>query len=231
MVVGGGAFAHDGNGGPLEDHWLTLARETHGHDRPRVCFIGTATGDDHAEIDHFHELFGGVAETTHLALFARTVADVRAFLLAQDAIFVGGGNTASLLGVWRAHGVDDALRVAHDAGVLLAGRSAGGICWFESGTTDSFGPRLAPLTGALGLIPGSHCPHYDGEPERRPTYHDLIETGALPAGLAVDDHAAAIFDGAHLVEVVAAHAKPAAYRVERTPDGVVETVVPARVLA
>lgn len=231
MVVGGGAFGRETNGGPLEDHWLRLARETHGHDRPRVCFIGTATGDDHAATDHFHELFGGVAETTHLALFARTVTDVRAFLLAQDAIFVGGGNTASLLGVWRAHEVDDALWVAHDAGVLLAGRSAGGICWFESGTTDSFGPRLASLTGALGLIPGSHCPHYDGEPERRPTYHELIETGALPAGLAVDDHAAAIFDGANLVEVVAAHPGPAAYRVERTPDGVVETVLPARVLA
>jgi dipeptidase E len=230
MVVGGGAFFFDGDRGPLEEHWLDLARSARDRVVPRVCYIGTATGDDETFTANFHRVFGDVAETSDLALFDRIVEDIPGFLLDQDAVFVGGGNTASLLGVWRAHGVDDSLRSAHEAGVVLAGRSAGGICWFESGTTDSFGPRLAPLSGGLGLISGSHCPHYDGEPERRPTYHALIESGELAPGLAVDDHAAAIFDGPRLVEVVAAHPGPAAYRVERGRDGVLETPVPARVL-
>jgi dipeptidase E len=231
MVVGGGAFGLDTSGGALEDHWLGLARAVRGRDRPRVCFIATAAGDDQTIIDHFHEVFGGVAETSHLALFDRVVEDIPAFLLAQDAVYVGGGNTASLFAVWRAHGVDTAMLAAHEAGVLLAGRSAGGLCWFEGGTTDSFGPRLAPLTDGLGLIPGSHCPHYDGEAERRPTYHAMVGSGALPPGIAIDDFAAAVFDGPRLVEVVAASMGRAAYRVDRTDDGVEETVLPARVLS
>ena len=231
MVVGGGAFGLDASGGPLEDHWLALARRVRGRDRPNICLIATATGDDETVIEHFHEVFGEVAETAHLALFDRTVEDIPAFLRAQDAIWVYGGNTASLLAVWRAHGVDLALRTVHEAGVLLAGRSAGGLCWFEGGTTNSFGPRLAPLLDGLGFIPGSHCPHYDGEPERRPTYHSKVASGELPPGLAVDDFAAAVFDGPGLVEVVAAAEGRAAYRVERSADGVVETVLPARVLA
>jgi peptidase E len=229
-VVGGGAFGLDTDGGALEDHWLSLARGIRGRDRPSVCLIPTATGDDEAVIDHFHDVFGKAADTSHLALFDRTVEDVDAYLRAQDAIYVYGGNTASMLAVWRAHGVDIALRAAHEAGVLLAGRSAGGLCWFEGGTTDSFGPRLAALRGGLGLIPGSHCPHYDGEPERRPTYHAMVGSGELPPGLAVDDFAAAIFDGPRLVEVVAAEEGRAAYRVERSADGVVETAVPVRLL-
>lgn len=231
MVVGGGAFGLDTHGGALEDHWLALARSINGRGRPNVCLIATATGDDESVIDHFHEVFRAGAETSHLALFDRTVEDIEGFLLAQDAIYVAGGNTASMLGVWGAHGVDTALRRAHEAGVLLAGRSAGGLCWFEGGTTDSFGPRLAPLTGGLGLIPGSHCPHYDGELERRPTYHAMVGRGELPGGIAIDDFAAAVFDGPDLVEVVAARAGPAAYRVERTSGGVIETILPVRVLA
>jgi peptidase E len=231
MVVGGGAFGVDTDGGVLEDHWLALARGVRDRERPSVCGIATANGDDDAIIEHFHDVFGGRASVTHLALFDRTVEDIEAFLLAQDAIFVMGGNTASLLAVWAAHGVDRALRAAHEAGVLLAGRSAGGLCWFQGGTTDSFGPRLAPLTGGLGLIEGSHCPHYDGEAERRSTYHALVGSGALPAGLAIDDDAAAIFDGPTLVEVVAAQPGRGAYRVERSSDGVVETPLPVRLLA
>ena len=230
MVVGGGAFFFEGGRGPLEAYWLDLARAARQRPVPRVCYIGTASGDDEAMTAAFHRLFGDVAETADLALFDRTVEDIPVFLMSQDAVFVGGGNTASLLAVWRAHGVDEALRAAHQAGVVLAGRSAGGLCWFESGTTDSFGPRLAPLDGGLGLIAGSHCPHYDGEPERRPTYHALIASGALPSGLAVDDQAAAVFDGSNVVEVVSAREGAAAYVVERSDAGVVETVLPTRLL-
>ena len=230
MVVGGGAFGHETRGGALEDHWLALARAVRGNERPRVCLIPTATGDDDAVIEVFRDTFADEADVSHLALFDRTVEDVAGFLAGQDALYVAGGNTASLLGVWRAHGVDDALRAAHDAGILLAGRSAGGLCWFDGGTTDSFGPRLQPLLGGLGLIPGSHCPHYDGEPERRPTYHALVASGDLPPGLAVDDFAAAMFDGPDLVEVVAAEPGRTAYRVERGGVGAIETPLPARVL-
>jgi peptidase E len=230
MVVGGGAFGLDTYGGALEDHWLELARDVNGRDRPRVCLIPTATGDDAAVIDDFAGAFADVAEVSHLALFDRTIEDIGGYLLAQDAVYVAGGNTASLLAVWRAHGVDAALVAAHQAGVLLAGRSAGGLCWFEGGTTDSYGPRLAALRDGLALIPGSHCPHYDGEAERRPTYHAMVGSGELPPGLAVDDFAAAIFDGADLVEVVAAEAGRTAYRVERMDDEVVETALSARVL-
>ena len=230
MVVGGGAFGTESDRGPLEELWLELARAIQGHERPRVCLIPTATGDDAGLIEHFHATFETVARTAHLGLFDRTVEDIGSFLLEQDAIYVSGGNTASLLAVWRAHGVDEALRAAHRNGVLLSGRSAGGLCWFEGGTTDSFGPMLRPLTGGLGLIPGSHCPHYDGELERRPTYHALVGSGALPAGLAVDDFAAAIFDGPDLVEVVAAEPGRTAYRVEIVDGEVVETALPARVL-
>lgn len=231
MAIGGGAFSLDSGRGPLEAHWLALARAVRDRARPRLAFIGTATGDTDIAIGRFHDTFGDVGDTSHLGLFDRTIVDIEAYLLDQDAVYVGGGNTASLLAVWRAHGVDGALRSAHEAGVVLAGRSAGSICWFEGGTTDSFGPTLQPLTGALGFIPGSNCPHYDGEVQRRPLYHDLVGRGVLAEGIAVDDHAAAIYDGPEFIEVVAALAGPTAYRVRRGPGGVIETALPARVLA
>ena len=230
VASGGGGFSPSTERSRVEEHVIALAREVRGHERPRICFIGTATGDDDAWIARFHESFGDMAVTSHLALFDRTVEDIPSFLLAHDAVLVGGGNTASMLAVWRAHGVDVALRMVHEAGIVLAGRSAGSICWFEGGTTDSYGPIIQAFTGGLGLIPGSNSPHYDGEPERRPAYHALVGSGALPAGIAVDDFAAAVCDGPTLIEIVAAHAGPAAYRVEATADGVVETVLSARVL-
>ncbi|MEO5884734.1 MAG: peptidase E [Candidatus Limnocylindrales bacterium] len=233
VAMGGGGFSMEGGRSRLDDEVLRLAAHRRGRDRPRVCFIATASGDDAGYIDRFHAAFSERAETSHLALFARTVEDIPAFLAGQDAIYVGGGNTASLLAVWRAHGVDHGIQAAHAAGVVLAGVSAGAICWFDGGTTDSYGPTLQPVTGALGLIPGSCSPHYDGEPQRRPTYQALVASGALPAGIAVDDHAAAVFDGPSLVEVVASHRGPAAYRVEpvsMADGGVVESVLPARVL-
>lgn len=229
--MGGGTFAPSGIRTPLDEFVLSMARARRGAERPAMCFIGTATGDDAAYIARFHAAFDDVAEATHLALFSRTVEDVAAFLIGQDAIYVGGGNTASLLAVWRTHGVDVALRAAHAAGVVLAGASAGSICWFEGGTTDSYGPTLHALTGGLGLIAGSHSPHYDGEPQRRPTYQRLVASGDLPPGIALDDGAAAVFDGSALVEVVAARAGPTAYHVTRGLDGgAVETPLTARLL-
>jgi peptidase E len=232
VAMGGGGFSMEGERSPLDEAFLGLARERRGRERPKVCFIPTASGDSPDYLGRFHAAYDEVAEASHLTLFDRQVEDIGGFLLDQDGIYVGGGNTLSLLAVWRAHGVDTALRAAHDAGVVLGGLSAGSICWFESGTTDSFGPVLQPLDGGLGFIAGSHSPHYDGEPQRRPTYRRLVGEGRLPAGLAIDDGAAALHDGPDLVEVVASAPGRTAYRVE--PDGrggAIETALPARVLA
>jgi dipeptidase E len=230
VASGGGGFSPTTERSRVEEYVVALAREVRGRERPRVCLIATASGDDEALVDRFHEVFADLAETSDLALFDRTVEDIQAFLLAHDAVWVSGGNTASMLAVWQAHGVDAALRSAHDAGIVLAGRSAGSICWFDGGTTDSYGPTIQAFHGGLGFIAGSNSPHYDGEAQRRPVYQALVADGSLPAGIAVDDFAAAVYDGATLVEVVAAHAGPAAYRVEATSEGVAETVLPVRVL-
>jgi peptidase E len=212
---------------PIVDYVLGLT----GTERPRVCCIPTATGDAAEAVVGFYDRFPPErAVRSHLALFNRTVPDLRAFLLAQDLIWVSGGNTANLLAVWRAHGVDRVLREAWDAGVVLTGGSAGSLCWFECGTTDSFDlARLAPLHDGLGFLPGSHCPHYDGEPQRRPLYQALVAEG-FPSGYAVDDDAALHFVGTGLVEVVTARPGATAYRVERAEGRVVETPLPARLL-
>lgn len=233
VAIGGGGFASRADPrrepAPLDGLVLDLARDrTIGGGPPRVCFIATATGDDARVIGRFHVAFHHRARTSHLGLFDRTVEDIEAFLLDQHAIYVGGGNTASLLAVWRAHGVDIALRRAHAAGVVLAGRSAGAICWFEAGTTDSWGPTLGVVDGGLGLVPGSCSPHYDGEVERRPTFHRLVGDGRLPDGYAADDGAALVFDGPAFVEAVSERPAALAYRVTRTGDGVTETPLPTR---
>jgi peptidase E len=194
-----------------------------------VCFIPTATGDQPEAIVQFYSrLAGSPADGTHLALLNRTVADIRSFLLSQDVIWVGGGNTANMLAVWRVHGVDEVLREAWDAGILLCGGSAGSLCWFECGTTDSFDlNQLAPLHDGLGFLPGSHCPHYDGEAQRRPLYHRLVADG-FPPGYAIDDDAAVHFVDTDVAEVVTARSGATAYRVERRDGQVAETPLVAR---
>jgi dipeptidase E len=235
VAMGGGGFAgrtdprHERS--PLDDLILDLAVGRKGRIRPRICFLATATGDDPRVIGRFHAAFDHRAETTHLGLFDRTVADIEGLLLDQDVVYVGGGNTASLLAVWRTHGVDAALRRAHAAGVVLAGRSAGAICWFEAGTTDSWGPALGAVHGGLGLIPGSHSPHYDGEAQRRPTFQRLVAAGDLPDGWAADDGVALIFDGPTLVEAVTERDGARAYRVVRHGERALETPIPTRRLA
>ena len=227
IVAIGGIRARPGTRPPLVDYLLELS----GKPRPRVCLIPTATGDDPARIVQFYARHAGTgAQCTHLTLFGRTVTDVRAFLLDQDIIWVGGGNTANMLAVWRVHGVDRVLREAWDAGIILCGGSAGSLCWFECGTTDSFDVnRLAPLHDGLAFLAGSHCPHYDGEAQRRPLYHRLIAEG-FPAGCAVDDDAAIHFVDTEIAEVVTSRAGATAYRVELRDGHVVETAFKARTI-
>ncbi len=230
VAMGGGGFSMEPDNPLLDDHVLDLGRRAGGRDRPRVCFVPTASGDSAENIAGFYSAFARRAEASHLALFARTIVDIPAMLREQDVIYVGGGNTLNLLTVWRAHGVDGALRRAWEAGVVMAGVSAGAICWFEGGTTDSFGP-LAGLSDGLGFLPGAFSPHYDGEPGRRPLFQRLVAEATLPDGYAADDGAALVFRDTRLVEVVASRTAARGYRVARGPGGdAVETELPTRYL-
>lgn len=214
----------------MDDFVLALARANRGRKRPRVCFVPTASGDSAAYTAAFYAAFASRSEASHLGLFGRTVADLERFLLGQDVIYVGGGNTANMLAVWRVHGVDRILARAWDEGIVLTGTSAGANCWFECSSTDSFGP-LAALDDGLGFLGGSHSPHYDGEPLRRPLFQRLIAEGTLSDGWASDDGAALVFRDRDLVEAVASVPNARSYRVVRGPAGeAIETELPTRYL-
>ncbi len=199
---------------------------------PKVCFIGTATGDNPAVVASVYSALSDRFRPSHLELFSMpNLADVRGHLLAQDVIWVGGGSVANLLALWRVHGWDELLREAWEAGVVLGGVSAGSICWHHGGTTDSFGPELRPVTNGLGFLPYSNGVHYNSEQQRRPLYHRLIENRTLSDGFATDDGVGLVYRGTEMVEAVADRPGCAAYRVERGPDGAaVETVVEPRML-
>lgn len=230
VAMGGGGFSMEPDNPLLDDHVLSLARVARGRARPRVCFLPTASGDADGYVARFYAAYARKSEASHLALFNRSVLDLEAFIEEQDVIYVGGGNTANMLAVWRLHGVDELLRRAWARGTVLTGLSAGSLCWFEGGTTDSFG-GLAALRDGLGLLPGSHSPHYDGEPGRRPAYHGYVADGSLPDGHAADDGAALVFRGTTLHEVVASRPGARGYRVVREADGTVtETPLPTRYL-
>jgi dipeptidase E len=213
----------------VDDHVIALARAQRGRDRPRVCFVPTASGDSREYLVSFYAAFARRSEACHLGLFDRTIDDLERFVLDQDVVIVGGGNTANMLAIWRVHGLDRILARAWTEGVVLAGTSAGANCWFEGSTTDSFG-GLAALADGLGFLSGSFSPHYDGEPLRRPTYRQLIGEGTLPSGYAADDGAAIVFRGTEPVEAVASRPGAHAYRVVRGPDGAIETELPTRYL-
>jgi dipeptidase E len=227
VAVGGGGFGSDPDNPKLDDYLLSQVDS----DSPRICFIPTASGDNQEYVVKFYDAFAsGRATPSHLALFRRRVVDIETFLLSQDIIYVGGGNTVNMLAAWRAHGVDQALRKAWDAGVLLCGLSAGSLCWYESGVTDSFGRDLQPITNCLGFVKGSHCPHYDGEVRRQPTYTTLIAEGKLPAGIALDDGVAAKYLDGEVEEIVSSKPSGRAFWVESTADGAVEKPLPLRQL-
>jgi dipeptidase E len=200
---------------------LSLARKSQSESKQRVCFLPTASGDPDNYIQAFHARYEGLAETSHLKLFLRTVKDLRGFLLSQDVIYVGGGNTANMLAVWRVHGVDKILREAYDSGIVMCGTSAGSLCWFECGVTDSFGLDLAPLNDGLGFIKGSNCPHYDSEALRQPQYHKFIMKGLL-GGYAADDGAALHFIDGEFYEAVSSKPAARAFEVRKQGNEIVE---------
>lgn len=214
LALGGGGFSADGS--PLlDDLLLDLARpraDRHGRERPRVAFVGTASGDSEAYGESFLAAFEGRAETAVVSLFRRDGSDIAATLLEQDAVVVGGGSTLNLLALWRLHGLDEAMSAALADGVVLSGVSAGMNCWFEASITDSHGP-LAALDDGLGFLPGSACPHYDGEADRRPAYLDMIASRELPNGYAAEDGVGLLFRDGELVEAVSDRPDGRAFRV------------------
>jgi peptidase E len=214
LAMGGGGFTMQERGGELDRLALSLS----GKPVPKICFLPTASGDPREQTTRFLERFGAwPCEPSILSLFhlGRDRLDPVAHLLAQDVIYVGGGSMRNMLAVWREHGVADAARRAWEAGVVLAGLSAGAMCWFQGGITMSSGaPEPAP---GLGLLPGSMSVHLDGEPERLPVYRAAVAAGSLPAGYAVDDSAALVFAGTELQRCVASRPGPKVLRV--APDG------------
>jgi dipeptidase E len=210
VAMGGGGFSEEPDNPLLDRFVLDLARRP----RPRVCFVPTASGDSDGYVARFYRAFAfHNCRAADLALFDRVVADVRAFVLEQDVIYVGGGNTVSLLAVWRAHGLDAILPEALASGAVLCGVSAGMNCWFAASTTDSYGPELAPLRDGLGLLAASACPHYDSDAQRRPLLARMVAEGFTPAW-AADDGAALVFRDGELVEAVSSRPKARAYRVD-----------------
>jgi peptidase E len=221
-----------GGGQWYDDPVFGFLFELTGAARPRVLRISTATGDADRDVIAFYRAFPAHSfEASDLALFQRTVQDLRALVLRQDIVLVAGGNTANMLAVWRVHGLDTILREAWEAGVVMAGGSAGGLCWFQAGTTDSFLMGHAdPLHDGLGLVPGSFCPHYDSEPARRPGYHRLVGEGILPAGIACDDLASVHLVGTDVERAITSARGAGAYRVEIGAHGVVEELIDPQLL-
>ncbi len=211
FAMGGGGFTMEPDNPVLDDHVLQLA----GLREPRILFLPTASGDPTAQITAFHGRFGDRAcRAEHLSLFRLHGSErsVREILLDQDVIYIGGGSMRNLLAIWRAHGLDEILVEAWEQGTVLAGLSAGAMCWFEGGITRSSGP---PQTiKGLGLLPGSLSVHADGEPERLPAFMEAIRSGKLPGGWAADDGVGLVFRGTELERAVSSRPGAGAMRLD-----------------
>jgi dipeptidase E len=226
LAIGGMALPPELDNLLLIQYFLAQTRRR----KPKVAFIGTATGDSEAARLRFYAGFSRFDCTpTHLSFFARTPRDLESFVLEQDAIFVGGGNTRSMLAVWRDWGLDLHLRAAWQKGVVLGGGSAGSICWFEQGVTDSIAGPLTALE-CLGFLKGSNCPHYDSEPLRRPTFRRLVGSGRIVEGSAADDGVALHYIDGKLARVVSNRARAKGYRLTRRGRRAVERALPTRYL-
>jgi dipeptidase E len=225
VVLGGGGFLMEKTRA-LDNYFLRATDKPN----PRICFVGTASGDAESARYKFYEAMATLeCRATHLSLIQPPTADLAEFIQEQDAIYVGGGNTRSLLALWREWGVDTALRAAYERGTVMGGISAGMICWFEYGITDSIPGTLSPLKG-LGWLPGSACPHYDGEAERRPSFHRLLTEGRIPPGVAADDGVALHFIDEQLAHVVASRPAACAFRLALDGGVVTETRLTTQLL-
>lgn len=224
VALGGGGFSMEKDSELLDDYILSLLACA----RPRVCFLPTASGDADHYVVRFYRRFSAACDASHVSLFRRDQGvdgvedDLATHLLAQDLIYVGGGNVVSMLGAWRAHGLDSILRRAWRRGIVLCGPSAGSLCWFAESLSAFHGaPRRVR---GLGLLPYSNCVHYDAEPARRAEYHRFVGDGMRP-GFAADDGVALHFRGTLLERAVSSRPDGRAYRVEPAgADGAVVEV-------
>ena len=221
VAMGGGGFSMEPKNPRLDRYILELSKQK----TSKICFLPTASGDSDKYIVKFYSAFAQQAcESSHLSLFQLPTADLKSFLLEKDIIYVGGGNTKNLMVLWKEWGLDLILREAWEKGIILAGLSAGSICWFEQGITDSI-PGSMTVLPCLGFLKGSNCPHYDGEPQRRPAYHKLLSQGLISDGYAADDGVGLHFIGNKLHKVVSSRPQAKAYKLERINDEVQETTL------
>ena len=226
IAMGGGGFLMEPDNLALDRYVI----EQTGKERPAVCFLSQASGEWRDFIIEFYKAFTQInCHPSHLSLFKPHTADLEDYLMSQDVVYVGGGNTKSMLALWREWGLDRILKQAADNGTVLAGVSAGAICWFEAGTTDSIPGKLTALP-CLGYLAGSCSPHYDGEAERRPTYQRMIASGEIMPGYAFDDGAAGHFVDGQLKQVVSSRPHAKGYCVERDGDSASETTLDMRYL-
>jgi len=230
VAFGGGGFSMEAGNPHLDDYVLGLA----GKERPRVCFIPTASGDaDHYVVRFYREFTARGCDVSHISLFRRdrgagaVEGDIAKHLLDQDVVYVGGGSVISLMGAWLAHGLDRMLEGAWRSGTIMCGLSAGSLCWFDEAVTAFHGPPQR--VRGMGFLPHSNCVHYDGEPERRVEYHQYVAAGMTP-GFGVDDGAAVRFVGSEFMEAVSSRPKAGVYRVEAVGGEAVETALPVRYL-
>ncbi|MBD1909807.1 MULTISPECIES: peptidase E [unclassified Leptolyngbya] len=220
VAMGGGGLSIEPDNLLLDRYVLELVSKP----QPKVCFLPTASGDSDRYIVRFYSTFLKFpCQPSHLSLFHPPTLDLRGFLLEQDIIYVGGGNTKNLLALWHDWELDSVLKEAWEQGTILCGFSAGSLCWFESGVSDYPGNGVLKPLNCLGFLKGTHCPHYDGEANRRPVYHELISEGALEDGYAADDGVGLHFVNETLEKIVSSRPSAKAYRVERQDGDVRET--------
>jgi dipeptidase E len=217
VAIGGGGFYRDPENLALERYIL---RQT-GLAEPRVAFVPTASGEPDHYVASFYSSFLKLNCRPSVLTFFKRTPDLRSFVLNQDVIYVGGGNTKSLMAIWRDWGLPELLREAWESGIILTGVSAGAICWFEQGLTDSFADGLRAVE-CLGFLPGSCCPHYDGEPQRRPSYHRFLASGEISAGVAIEDWVAIHYKGKEIHRVITSKPGARAYSLRNVYGSVQE---------
>jgi dipeptidase E len=228
IAMGGGGFSMEPEN-PLLDQYVLNACQL---EKPKVCFVPTASGDSAGYIERFYDAFNKLeCEPNHLGLFHphRWTENLEPFLAKQDVLYFCGGNTKNALALWREWKLEPLFRVAYERGAIMAGLSAGAICWFEQGSTDSLGRELGVLE-CLGWLEGSMTPHYDGEAERRPWLHNAMLEGQIQNGHAADDGAALHFVDERLEVAVSSRSQARGYRLERRDDSVLETPLETKFL-
>jgi len=217
ICIGGGGFL-TGEKALLDNYILRQS----GKKKPRICFVGTASGDTEGNQRLFTSAFKKLdCVPSHLSLFKPPVGSLEKYVLRNDVIYVGGGNTRNLLALWKLWGLDKIMKKAYQRGIVLCGVSAGSICWFEEGVTDSWTSPLMPLK-CLGFLKGSNCPHYDSEKDRRPSYHRMISQKKIKPGYAADDGVAIHYIDGTIHRFISFRPEGRAYKLSLKKGKVVE---------